>query len=241
MIELLSTEEVDFVDFWSVKVSIEVLKKIWWLRAIYSDQKLLNMTFIANTDFTDHYKKKYNEILKAALQKDFDEKIIINQVLGMFPEPFSSYLLNAPHILEFMNIHGEYLMFENYLNLEELEESLKKLFRKLSPAVEFSKQSVNIMSIHKSKGLQADYVFISGLVEGVLPNKVKGIDTIEAQRRLLFVGMTRSMKNLYMVSQVEWEGRYVQKMDKTQFQYDFRKKMYSGKASLFITEMTKDI
>jgi superfamily I DNA/RNA helicase len=93
------------------------------------------------------------------------------------------------------------------------------------------------MSIHKSKGLQADYVFIIGLNEGVIPNDIRGIDTIEAQRRLLFVGMTRALKRLFMISTVEWEGKYVHKVDKSQFKYKCVKKLYYGKTSRFVGEM----
>ncbi len=107
----------------------------------------------------------------------------------MFPNPFSIYLINTPSISAFMKSHQEYLVFEKFLDHDNLEELLRNIFRKFNPSVEFVKNYVNVMSIHKSKGLQADHVFISGLVDGVLPNQIRGLDTIEAQRRLLFVGM----------------------------------------------------
>lgn len=96
------------------------------------------------------------------------------------------------------------------------------------------------MSIHKSKGLQAEAVFVNGLVDGVLPNKAKGIDTIEAQRRLLFVGVTRALRALYLLSSVEWDGMYVQRLDKSQFQYKWTKKKYNGRTSTFVGEMLVD-
>ena len=171
------------------------------------------------------------------MQKNFDEASILKKTVDLFPAPFSSYLLDSPSITEFINLHPEYSIFSDYLDIENLQESLRNLFRKFNPNAEFEKDSVNIMSIHKSKGLQADYVFISGLVDGVLPNKIRGLDTIEAQRRLLFVGMTRTIKGLYLISQIEWDGKYVNRMDKSQFEYNYRKKKYYGKASDFIGEM----
>jgi superfamily I DNA/RNA helicase len=237
--ELLSAENIDCVDFWAPRVSLDDIKKIWWLRAIFSDKKILNLTFIANSSFTSHFKNKYNKIVRGALQDNFNEASILSQVADMFPSPFSDYLLNPPHILNFLHANQDYAIFENLLNLEDVDGSLKGIFRKFRPNVEFEKYAVNIMSIHKSKGLQSDYVFITGLVDGVLPNKIKGIDTIEAQRRLLFVGMTRAKKSLQLISQVEWEGKYVSKMDKTQFKFNYRKKKWVGKASNFIAEMKK--
>jgi len=235
--DLLSAEGINFVDFWTSKIGVEDVRKIWWLRAIYTDNKILNITFISNTTFTDHFKKKYNQIIREAMQKNFDEASILKKTVDLFPAPFSSYLLDSPSITEFINLHPEYSIFSDYLDIENLQESLRNLFRKFNPNAEFEKDSVNIMSIHKSKGLQADYVFISGLVDGVLPNKIRGLDTIEAQRRLLFVGMTRTIKGLYLISQIEWDGKYVNRMDKSQFEYNYRKKKYYGKASDFIGEM----
>ena len=93
------------------------------------------------------------------------------------------------------------------------------------------------MSIHKSKGLQADVVFINGLVNGVLPNEQEGIDTVEAQRRLLFVGITRAFRNLFLLSSVEWDGKYVNKVDKSQFSYSPQQKKYDARTSTFVDEM----
>ncbi|MBI5953202.1 MAG: ATP-dependent helicase [Chloroflexi bacterium] len=237
LIELLKSESITVVDFWTSKIDLVDIMKIWWLKAIFTEEKLLNMTFIANTSFTAHFRKKYNQIMREALQSDFDEQKVIKLVVDMFPAPFNAYLLNSPDIAEFMSSHNEFAIFNDHINYEDVTESLKSVFKKINPNAEFEKDSVNVMSIHKSKGLQADYVFITGMVDGVLPNKVKGLDTIEAQRRLLFVGMTRTLSQLYMISQVEWEGKYVNKLDKSQFIYNYRKKQYAGKASNFISEM----
>lgn len=237
LVEALNTEKIGLVDFWTSKVDQKELMNIWWLRSIFTDKKLLNMTFIANNLFSPHFRKKFNQIVRECLQKDFDEASVINQTANMFPQPFGSYLLNPPHISEFVSKHKEYSVLEKYINYEDVEGSLKTIFRKINPPVEFVQNAVNVMSIHKSKGLQADYVFITGLVDGVLPNKIQGLDTIEAQRRLLFVGMTRALKNLYIISQVEWEYKYISKMDKTQFKFNYRNKKYLGKASMFVTEM----
>jgi len=237
LVALLEAGGISFVDFWTSKISIEDIVKIWWSRAIFANKKILNLTFIANTSCTDHFKKKFNEIIRDALQKNFNEATILEMVVDIFPVSFNSYILNTPSLPEFLGLHQEYAIFSDYLDSENLEESLRSLFRKFNPITEFSRDAVNVMSIHKSKGLQADYVFITGLVDGVLPNKIKGLDTIEAQRRLLFVGMTRSMKYLYLISQIEWEGKYVHRMDKSQFEYNYRKKKYYGRASNFISEM----
>ena len=99
------------------------------------------------------------------------------------------------------------------------------------------------MSIHKSKGLQAEYIFILGLVSGILPNETYGLDTIEAQRRLLFVGMSRALKELYIISNIYWKAEYVHKVDSKQFKYAHwikgPVKKYTGQISSFINEINK--
>ena len=93
------------------------------------------------------------------------------------------------------------------------------------------------MSIHKSKGLGADYVFIVGLNEGIIPNKKQGNDTIESQRRLFYVGITRTKKQLYLYSNIQIEGKYANKVNKSDFKYDFKSKKCIGRASSFISEL----
>ena len=93
------------------------------------------------------------------------------------------------------------------------------------------------MSIHKSKGLQADYVFMIGLVEGIIPNALRGLDTIEAQKKVVIRWYESSKNKLYLLSTIEWDGRYVNKVDKRQFRFDVRSRKYHGRTSAFITEL----
>jgi DNA helicase-2/ATP-dependent DNA helicase PcrA len=57
------------------------------------------------------------------------------------------------------------------------------------------KSGVSLMTIHKSKGLEFKVVFVIGLVEGITPTK-KG--DIEEERRIVFVGISRSMELLHL-------------------------------------------
>ncbi len=58
---------------------------------------------------------------------------------------------------------------------------------------------VRIMTMKKAKGLEADYVFIVGLENNVLP-RLKATDSEkEEDSRLLYVSMTRARKELYLL------------------------------------------
>ncbi|HMQ10969.1 MAG TPA: UvrD-helicase domain-containing protein [Oligoflexia bacterium] len=64
--------------------------------------------------------------------------------------------------------------------------------------------AITMMTIHNSKGLEYDAVFIVGMEEGVFPHKRAledgNPDEIEEERRLCYVAMTRARKRLFLSS-----------------------------------------
>jgi superfamily I DNA/RNA helicase len=59
---------------------------------------------------------------------------------------------------------------------------------------------VRIMTMRKAKGLGADYVFIVGLENNILPRINANDDAKQEDSRLLYVSMTRAKKGLYLLS-----------------------------------------
>jgi DNA helicase-2/ATP-dependent DNA helicase PcrA len=62
--------------------------------------------------------------------------------------------------------------------------------------------SVTLMTLHISKGLEFPYVFVVGLEENLFPSN-RGVDEsgnedVEEERRLAYVGMTRARKKLWL-------------------------------------------
>jgi len=62
-------------------------------------------------------------------------------------------------------------------------------------------KAVRLMTVHASKGLEFDYVFITGLEDSLFPSKMnsgKNEDRGEEERRLFYVALTRARKKLFL-------------------------------------------
>ncbi len=67
----------------------------------------------------------------------------------------------------------------------------------------YSEEGIALMTLHCAKGLEFDVVFIAGLEEGLLPHirrNESAPSDLEEERRLLYVGMTRARKRLFLTS-----------------------------------------
>lgn len=93
----------------------------------------------------------------------------------------------------YVNTHPETPDFESYLQDIALYTSQDE---------EKTGDYVSLMSIHMAKGLEFDYVFVSGLSEGIFPSERTmsegGDEGLEEERRLAYVAFTRAKKRLYL-------------------------------------------
>ncbi|MFI3307831.1 MAG: UvrD-helicase domain-containing protein [Mycoplasmatota bacterium] len=61
-----------------------------------------------------------------------------------------------------------------------------------------SKDQVQLMTVHRAKGLEFKIVFIIGVNEGIMPPKNLSKSEIQEERRLFYVAMTRAKEALYI-------------------------------------------
>jgi len=60
--------------------------------------------------------------------------------------------------------------------------------------------AIQLMTVHASKGLEFDCVFITGMEEGLFPheNSMNDYEGLEEERRLMYVAITRARRRLYL-------------------------------------------
>ncbi len=102
------------------------------------------------------------------------------------------------NLMEFLGAVQE---FENLSDDKTLEAYMENVA--LVTDLDMEKEQANyvtLMTLHSAKGLEYDAVFICGLEDGILPSRraIEEDDRLEEERRLLYVGMTRAKRYLYL-------------------------------------------
>ena len=71
------------------------------------------------------------------------------------------------------------------------------LIERLEQTEDSDPKTLQLMTLHASKGLEFFHVYLVGMEEGILPHRVSiEDDHIEEERRLAYVGITRAQKSL---------------------------------------------
>ncbi len=149
----------------SKKALAEIQKFIKNLKKLKKTLEKSTYDFIDLLDETFHIKEYY---LK--LPDSLDKVANIDEFYGLFRD----FILSRPEA-----------GIDDFLNEIMLQ----------SDQDQIDNGSISIMSIHASKGLEFDYLFVIGLEEGFFPITGDGSD-IEEERRLGYVAITRAKKEL---------------------------------------------
>ena len=82
---------------------------------------------------------------------------------------------------------------------EKLEDFLADASLMSSADESSVKNSVTLMTMHAAKGLEFPVVFIVGMEDGLFPSaRAEDEESLEEERRLAYVGMTRAMRQLFL-------------------------------------------
>ena len=141
------------------------------LKSAYQDKSL--------SEFAEYVIKRaeIKEIYNTNSEEDIDRKLNIDQLLQS--------------VKSYENLNDD-ANLADYLESVTLQSTLED--------EDDDQESVSISTIHASKGLEFDYVFLIGLEEGKFPlsRALDNADELEEERRLMYVGITRARKKLYI-------------------------------------------
>ena len=179
------------------------------------DTTIKNLSLQANLE----NRSLYDVIEKG---KELEFKKILDKLIDL--KQTSSLVELIDHVLEISNMRKELQndsSLESDIRLENLEEfkSIAKKFEEkyglisleeflyeislVSDVTEYKDQKnvVTLLTLHAAKGLEFNNVFIIGMEEGVFPHSRSFFDgnELEEERRLCYVGLTRSKKRLWLV------------------------------------------
>lgn len=128
---------------------------------------------------------------------------LLNDLLRVIK--YESYLYENEETKAAEKRYGNVLNFVEWLSkkgdndnktLPELVQTVA-LINMLEGKSEEEADAVKLTTLHASKGLEYPYVFLISCEEGILPHQESIInDTIEEERRLMYVGITRAMNEL---------------------------------------------
>lgn len=148
------------------------------------------------------------------LQKKLElaKKLSAPRAISIFKRAmgYEDYLKeNAKEETELQN-NMEYLketeeIFERYSVGMPLEAFIKEAERKYTDGnmhknAASESAGISVLTMHRSKGLEFDTVFLPDVNEGVIPPKNTSDKALEEERRLLYVAMTRARLNLYILA-----------------------------------------
>lgn len=134
-----------------------------------------------------------------ALNENVEEKERVDHVTELF-NAIQSFIDREPE-----NILNEETgeMLETYFpSLDQYMQSVSLLDeRDLNKGEDAEEQNVvKLMTIHSAKGLEFDYVFVSGMEENLFPSSLS-LDSrheMEEERRLFYVALTRARKQVFL-------------------------------------------
>lgn len=156
-------------------------------------------------------KKFYPELikLKDAIDQAKDDFITISKKVEILKTYYAEILkkLEDDYAERLLDVDVIYSLATNYEKLEKflsdfaLDPPSTKFQDKTTPLTdETEEKSVVLSTIHSAKGLEWNTVFVTHLLDGLLPSSssLYKIENVEEERRLFYVACTRAKENLFL-------------------------------------------
>ncbi len=178
-------------------------------------------------------KKEEGEILKINVDRTYINKESASDLLYFFKKDsgkIKAKYLKTIHRLIRLNPDKNFLILSRLNKLSG--SNIEEFSYKLSKMKTIDSTKVQVMTIHKSKGLEADIVIILRTINGVIPfihpdyEIMTALDKsyeeiLNEEKRLFCVALTRAKEKVYILTENKLESVYLKNMNlkETNFRY----------------------
>jgi DNA helicase II / ATP-dependent DNA helicase PcrA len=200
-----NSNNIVFESFY-VQLLIQLIKLHCNEKDISVKQKIADLTKKTSFDM-EYIKNEYSEIYDLSLISSF--RMFSNKIAS-----FRKKIIDSTNFSEndkYMIVNDLDVLIENIKNYNMSKNSdLKNVTDFLNDftmgkTINFKQDGISLLTIHKSKGLEFQVVFLIGLSEGVLPDYRADTDEkLLEEKNNVFVGLSRSKRDLYL-SSVEYK------------------------------------
>lgn len=154
-------------------------------------------------------------------------QLVVDYYYPVFKDKYDDFNKRKKDLDIFLNITENYKSLDSLLSDMAIEPIIDSVIDIETPDKE--EEYVTLSTIHSAKGLEWHSVFIIHAVEGFFPSSrsVENLDTLEEERRLMYVASTRAKQNLFITYPMNI--------------YDREAGKTLSKPSRFISEMNKDL
>ncbi|MDP6963832.1 MAG: 3'-5' exonuclease, partial [Planctomycetota bacterium] len=137
-----------------------------------------------------------NQDLVTTLRQLISDIAYHDEVARCYPDPETAQVRWAG-VDEILNFAENYQRKNSDSNLNGFLQEL--MLDESDKDDEDNSNAVTLMTLHAAKGLEFRNVYLVGIEEGILPHKRSAVEgTIEEERRLMYVGVTRAQRLLLM-------------------------------------------
>lgn len=183
------------------KISKENKITLWCAVNVIIKKNLLSKKIITSLkNFLKLILSLKKEIKEISLKKQTNTVIIKSGLLDFYKKEIGEKgIIRIDNLKELVSAASQHINDQN--NMTPLQSFITKVSFDVDNINKDEYQnSVKLMTIHTSKGLEFKQVFIIGMEEGIFPSYMSIYESskLEEERRLAYVGMTRAIKKLTM-------------------------------------------
>ncbi|NPA54389.1 MAG: UvrD-helicase domain-containing protein [Aquificae bacterium] len=169
------------------------------------------------TDWLQAVKDAYESMspkIKIRLQEFIEIIETVRRYGNEKPSEMAKYVFDAIKYEEYLASKYPKDWEDRLANINELFNALKEIERSGKTFLEFLEEtslaqaqdtieesnSVKVMTVHASKGLEFPVVFIAGVEDGIFPSgrSFEDMEQMEEERRLFYVAVTRAKEKLFL-------------------------------------------